>query len=45
MSGALPFSANPVTQIIEDKLREQLKAVKRTSMGRSTWLFMQAETR
>ena len=33
MSGAIAFSANPVTQIIEDKLREQLKAVKRTSMG------------
>lgn len=33
MSGAIAFSANPVTQIMEDKLRDQLKAVKRTSMG------------
>ncbi len=33
MSDALQLSANPVTQIIEDKLREQLKAVKRTPMG------------
>ena len=33
MSGAVAFSTNSVTQIIEDKLREQLKAIKRTSMG------------
>ena len=33
MSGATTLPANPVTQTIEDKLHEQLKAVKRTSMG------------